>query len=188
MNKSLETFLVFLKIGITTFGGGYAMISNVKEEVIDKRGWITNEELLDVIAIAESTPGPVAINLATFVGFKRGKFLGSILATLGVIIPSILIILGITYLFNEFIDNPIVSNAFLGVKAAVALLIIKSGINLWKQTKLNWWQKFIFLLAFASATLIDLLSLNFSPIYLIFIFAFLGILVTSLSKIRKENK
>ena len=99
MKKSLELFWIFFKIGLFTFGGGYAMIPQIKEVVIEKKKWISEEEMLDIIAIAESTPGPIAINSATYIGYKQNKILGSIFATLGVVLPSFLIIFPILALF-----------------------------------------------------------------------------------------
>ena len=99
MKKNLELFGVFFKIGLFTFGGGYAMIPQIKEVVIEKKKWMTEEEILDVIAIAESTPGPIAINSATYIGYKQNKIIGSIFATLGVVLPSFLIIFIISLFF-----------------------------------------------------------------------------------------
>ena len=104
-------FINFFKIGLFTFGGGYAMIAQIREEVVAKRNWLTEDELIEVIAIAESTPGPLAINLATFVGYKQRGFRGSLAATLGVCIPSVIIIFVISLFFDAFIANKYVAYA-----------------------------------------------------------------------------
>src|SRR5574344_471028 len=124
MNKNLSLFLTFSKIGAITFGGGYAMISIIKQEIVDKYHWLTDDELTEIIAIAESTPGPIAINMATYVGYKRTGILGSILATLGVVIPSVVIILIISLFLDAFMSNNYVMYAFEGIKCGVALLIL----------------------------------------------------------------
>ena len=108
-------FWEFFKLGLFTFGGGYAMIPQLKDIMITKYQWITDDELLDVIAIAESTPGPIAINLATYIGYKRHKILGSIFATLGVVIPSLIIIYIISLFFKQFMTFKYVKYAFVGI-------------------------------------------------------------------------
>ena len=128
MKNNLELFWIFFKIGLFTFGGGYAMIPQIKEVVIEKKKWMTDEEMLDVIAIAESTPGPIAINSATFIGYKQNKILGSLFASLGVVLPSFIIIFLISLFFNQFLEYEIVKNAFMGIKCAVAFLITKAAI------------------------------------------------------------
>lgn len=125
-------FINFFKIGLFTFGGGYAMIAQIREEVVAKRNWLTEDELIEVIAIAESTPGPLAINLATFVGYKQRGFRGSLAATLGVCIPSVIIIFVISLFFDAFIANKYVAYAFVGIKCAVAFLILTTGISMMK--------------------------------------------------------
>ena len=105
MNIYLNLFLTFLKLGATTFGGGYAMIAQLNDIVVKKKRWMTNDELLEICGIAESTPGPIAINLATFIGYKKGKLLGSILSTLGVIFPAFLFIFIISLFLNKLMEN-----------------------------------------------------------------------------------
>ena len=134
MNKTLDIFLTFLKIGVITFGGGYAMISLVDEEIVAKKKWLDEEEFTSICGIAESTPGPISINLATYIGYKQNKLLGSILATLGVVLPSLLIIFGISLIFNQFLANEYVAKAFIGIKCAVSYLIIKAGLNMFMKS------------------------------------------------------
>jgi len=116
----LKLFFVFFKLGLFTFGGGYAMIPMLTEIVVDKEEWLTKDEMLEIIAIAESTPGPIAINMATYVGYKKNKFLGSFLATLGVVIPSLIIIFVISLFFSKMIDNKYIQFVFEGIKCCVA--------------------------------------------------------------------
>lgn len=130
-------FLTFFKIGAFTFGGGYAMIPLIQREVADKRKWITEDDILDIIAIAESTPGPIAINTATFVGFKTAGFFGAFASTFGVVLPSFVIITVIAYLLRNFSDYKAVRYAFFGVRAGVLALIIKGLVSMYKQVQKN---------------------------------------------------
>ncbi len=129
----LRLLIVFLKIGAFTFGGGYAMIPIIQKEVVEKRQWISDKDILDIIAIAESTPGPIAINSATFVGYKIAGFWGSFFATLGVVFPSFTIISVISLVLKIFEQNTVVQYAFNGIQAGVLALIIKALISMYKQ-------------------------------------------------------
>ncbi len=126
-------FFTFMKIGTFTFGGGYAMIPLIQREAAQKHGWITEEELLDIFAVAESTPGPIAINCATFVGKKAGGFAGAFLATLGVVLPSFVIISLIAFILRRFWDIKAVRYAFNGIRAGVLALIIKALVSMYRQ-------------------------------------------------------
>lgn len=132
-----QLFLTFLKIGAFTFGGGYAMIPLIQKEVVDKRKWITNDDILEIVAIAESTPGPIAINSATFVGFRICGFWGALFATLGVIIPSFAIIFGISFILKEFQNIKVIRYAFNGIRAGVLALIIKALWSMYTQCPKN---------------------------------------------------
>lgn len=125
--KALKLFLVFFKIGAFTFGGGYAMVPIIQSEVAEKRGWIKNEDILDILAISESTPGPIAINSATFVGYQVAGVFGSVMATLGVVLPSLFIISVVSYFFKEFLAFKVVKYAFMGIRAGVLALIVKAA-------------------------------------------------------------
>lgn len=151
----LSLFLTFLKIGLFTFGGGYAMIAQIKETVVQNKKWMTDQELLEVIAIAESTPGPIAINLATYVGYKKRGILGSAFATIGVVIPSLIIIFIISLFLDEFMTNKYVAYAFTGIKCAVAFLILKAGAEMFKQMKKNAVSILIFSAVFIAMILFD---------------------------------
>ncbi len=123
---ALDLFLTFGKIGTFTFGGGYAMIPLIQKEVVETKQWITNEDVLEILAIAESTPGPIAINAATFVGYRVAGTFGAFCATMGVVLPSFFIILGLSYIIREFQEFKPVQYAFMGIRAAVLALVIKA--------------------------------------------------------------
>ncbi|HIZ44056.1 MAG TPA: chromate transporter [Firmicutes bacterium] len=133
----LELFLIFLKIGAFTFGGGYAMIPLIQREVAEKKQWISERDILDVVAIAESTPGPIAVNSATFVGCKVGGFWGAFFATFGVVLPSFLIIFAVSFVLRQFESNRIVAYAFYGIRAGVLVLILRALISMYRQSEKN---------------------------------------------------
>ena len=132
---NLQLFLTMLKIGLFTFGGGYAMIALLENEFVTKRGWLEQEEFLDVAAIAESTPGPIAINSATYVGYKRGGLMGALVATLGITLPSFCIIYAISLFFDAFLSLAVVAYAFQGIRVAVIYLILSAGLRMLKKMK-----------------------------------------------------
>lgn len=131
--ESLTLLTTFLKIGVFTFGGGYAMIPLIQREVVEQHHWLTQDDLLDIIAIAESTPGPIAINAATFVGVRVAGMGGACAATLGVVLPSFLIILGLSFVLKEFQAIPAVQYAFRGIRAGVLALILKALLSMYRQ-------------------------------------------------------
>jgi chromate transporter len=155
-------FTTFFKIGIFTLGGGYAMIPLIEEEVVNKKRWVSKDEMLDLIAIAQSCPGVFAINIATFVGYKLNKTRGAIATTIGTALPSFLIILLIAIFFHQFEDNKIVAAMFKGIRPAVVALIAVPTFNLARRAELNW---FTIWIPFVSALLIWLLGV--SPIWII---------------------
>ena len=132
---NLQLFLTMLKIGLFTFGGGYAMIALLENEFVTKRGWLEQEEFLDVAAIAESTPGPIAINSATYIGYKKAGILGSLVATLGMVLPSFCIIYAISLFFDAFLSLAVVAYAFQGIRVAVIYLILSAGLRMLKKMK-----------------------------------------------------
>ncbi len=133
-SKLIRLFTTFFKIGAFTFGGGYAMIPLIQTEAVEKNKWISDDDILEIIAIAESTPGPIAINSATFVGYKTAGFWGAFCATFGVVLPSFVIISLIARLLNEFQDITIVKYAFNGIRAGVLALVIKALWTMYKKT------------------------------------------------------
>ena len=132
---NLQLFWTMLKIGLFTFGGGYAMIALLENEFVTKRGWLEQEEFLDVAAIAESTPGPIAINSATYIGYKRGGLMGALVATLGITLPSFCIIYAISLFFDAFLSLAVVAYAFQGIRVAVIYLILSAGLRMLKKMK-----------------------------------------------------
>lgn len=133
-----QVFSSFFKIGAFTFGGGYAMIPLIQNEAVEKRHWVTDEDILEVVAIAESTPGPIAINSATFVGYKAAGILGSMCATLGVVLPSFVIILILSFILQQFQQVQAVQYAFQGIRAGVLALLVKALWTMYKKSPKGW--------------------------------------------------
>ena len=184
----LWLFLTMLKIGLFTFGGGYAMIALLENEFVEKKKWLEKDEFLDVAAIAESTPGPIAINAATYIGYKNAGMIGSMIATLGICIPSFVIIYAISLFFDGFLSLTLVAYAFKGIQICVVYLILTAGLKMLKQMK-----KTVFNMIMISITLIcmvvfSLFAVKFSTIFYILISGIWGVVVYLLGKIRKEKK
>ena len=177
-----DLFLTFFKIGLFTFGGGYAMIAGVKESVVEKKKWLSEEEIFEIIAISESTPGPIAINMATFVGYRKKGVLGSIAATFGVVLPSLIIIYAISLFFDKFLENKIVAKAFVGIKCAVAFLIARAGFDMSKKAWKSRVSAIIFTLSFILLILFELFSVSVSAVVFIAAAGLLGIAVFGASK------
>ena len=183
-----ELFMTFFKIGLFTFGGGYAMISQIKEAVVEKKKWLSDDELMEIITIAESTPGPIAINLATFVGYKRKGVKGSIAATLGVVLPSFIILYIISLFLDSFMENRYVAYAFSGIKCAVAFLILKAGIDLFMKLPKKIIPMIAFSLIFIAMIVFDILSVSFSSIIFIILGGLSGIILYSKGFEKEEKK
>ena len=171
----LELFKTFFKIGLFTFGGGYAMISLIEDEVSRRRGWITMDELTEVVAIAESTPGPIAINCATYVGYRQAGLAGSAAATLGVVLPSFIIIYAISLFLERFMALELIANAFKGIQAAVAFLILRAGLRMIGKLPRNAMNVVACALAACAVMAINLFGLRFSSIWLILCGALMGL-------------
>ena len=133
MNLLLDLFLTFAKIGFFTFGGGYAMISIIEDICVNKKQWITHDEMMNVMVVAESTPGPTAVNCATYVGYRQRGLLGSLITTLGIVLPSFFVILLISNYLDNFLEIAVIANAFRGIKIAVGFLILSAA----KATKIH---------------------------------------------------
>ena len=184
----LSLFLTMLKIGLFTFGGGYAMIALLENEVVAKKKWIEKDEFLDVAAIAESTPGPIAINAATYIGFKNAGIIGSIIATLGICIPSFVIIYAISLFFDAFLSLTLVAYAFKGIQICVVYLILSAGLKMLRQMKKTEFNIIIILITLICMVVLSLFAVKFSTIFYILISGALGIVVYFLGKRRKEEK
>ena len=183
----ISLFLAMLKIGLFTFGGGYAMIALLENEFVSKKNWLEKEEFLDVAAIAESTPGPIAINAATYIGYKRAGIFGSVAATLGICIPSFVIIFAISLFFDAFLSLTYVAYAFKGIQICVVYLILSAGVKMLKQMKKTAFNIIINSVTLACMVALSLLAVKFSTIFYILISGTCGVAVYLLCKIRKEK-
>ena len=183
-----EIFFTFFKIGLFTFGGGYAMLAQMREIVIEKKGWLSEDELLEVIVVAESTPGPIAINLATYVGYKRRGVLGSLLATLGVVLPSLVIIFTISLFLDAFMENRYVQYAFVGIKCAVAFLILRAGLTMLKKLERKPLPLITLGVVLTALIAFELLAVSVSPILLILAGGLLGVAVYGIRAARKGGR
>ncbi len=183
--KVLRMFLVMVKIGLFTFGGGYAMIALLESELVAKRKWLEKDEFLDMVAVAESTPGPVAVNMATFIGYRQGGVAGAAFSTLGVCLPSFLIIFGISFFFDAFLSLSYVSYAFKGIRVCVIYLILSSGWKLLKTMERTPFSLLLFGTVFSAVLIFSLLSVRFSSVLYILLSALAGFFLYLIQKIRK---
>lgn len=167
--RILELFATFFKIGLFTFGGGYAMIGIIEDTCVEKKKWITHDDMMTVTVIAESTPGPIAINCATFVGYKQGGIWGSVAATFGVVLPSFIIIYLISLFFDSLLEVQLIANAFRGIQVAIGFIIIQAGFKLKKKMKDTLLAKGIFYASLIIMLAVDIFSLNFSTMTLMII-------------------
>lgn len=183
MHMLLELFFTFMKIGLFTFGGGLAMLSLIEEECVGKRHWITHEDVMDVTVIAESTPGPVAINCATFVGFRQAGVSGAIVATVGVVIPSFAIIYAIALFMNDFMEFTMVVHALKGITVAVGITILDVGISMVIEMKKNKQSVGIMLTAFVLMLLTDIFAWNLSSVTLLLVSALFSLVTFQIKKV-----
>ncbi len=151
IKKLLELFFAFAKVGVMTFGGGYAMLPILQREIVENRGWATEEELADYFAIGQCTPGVIAVNTATFIGRKKDGVIGGIAATLGVVFPSLVIITLLASVLQNFADVPVVKHAFGGIRVCVCVLILNAVVKLWKKTVIDKPTLAIFLVVLAAS-------------------------------------
>ena len=188
MKKLLKVFAVFFKIGLFTFGGGYAMISLIESECVEKRKWLTHDEFMDLTIIAESTPGPISINSSTYIGYSQGGFLGAVAATLGVVLPSFIIIYLISLFFMNILEYPIIAHAFAGIKVCVGVLILKTGFKMFSKLKKTPINIVIFIAALMISLAVDIFALNFSSIYIIIICGVLGYVLWLVKHLREKKE
>ena len=180
----LDLFCAFFRIGLFTFGGGYAMLPLLQREIVEKKHWATEEELLDYFAVGQCTPGIIAVNTATFVGFKEKKLSGAIFATLGIVSPSLVIITVIAALLSNFAHIAAVQNAFAGIRVAVCVLILNSIVKLWKKSVVDKLTLGVFIAVFLGSVLLS----HVSPVVFIVAAAVLGIVVRVWLRTGKEVK
>ena len=162
----LELFLMFAKIGLFTIGGGYAMIAIIEDAVVSQRKWMTHDEMMELIVIAESTPGPIAINCATYVGYRRRGIWGAAMSTLGMVTPSLVIIYTISQFLDNFLEIGIIASAFHGIKVGVGIVIINAGLNMLKKVKKAVLPRVLMVFGLIAMLTVNFLSLNISSIAL----------------------
>ena len=167
----LKLFITFFKIGLFTIGGGYAMIPLIERDVVERNRWVSKEEFLDLLAVAQAAPGVFAVNISIFIGYKLRGVWGSIVAAIGNVLPSVLIILAIAFFFSSFSDNRVVNNIFMGLRPAVGALIAAPVFSVAKSARIGWTNVWIPVL---SALLI--VCFGVSPIYIIMVAVVAGIL------------
>lgn len=185
--NSLLLMLVMMKTGLFTFGGGYAMISMLHTEFVEKRGYLEHDEFMNIVAIAESTPGPIAINMATYIGYKRCGFLGALLATLGMCLPSFIIIFVISLFFDRFLEITWVANAFRGIQMCVIYLILSAGIKMLKQLKKTPFNIIILIVTSVLMVAFSLLSISFSAIFYIIVSGGLALIIYLIQTLKNEE-
>ena len=182
MKELLKMFFAFAKVGVMTFGGGYAMLPMLQREIVDKNGWVTEEELMDYFAIGQCTPGVIAVNTATFIGQKQKGIIGGIFATLGVVFPSVVIISLLAGVIEAFSDLQWVQHAFGGIRVCVCVLILNAVVKLCKKAIVDKITLALFVIVTLGAFFLDL-----SPVIFVMFAGLVGILVKNLER-RGENK
>lgn len=184
----LNLFLTFLKLGVFSIGGGPTMLTLLQGELVERKKWIDNDELMEITAIAESTPGPMAINLATYIGYKRNGFLGAVLATLGVIVTPFVLM----YLISLFLENVLpveaVKYAFAGIKVGVVFLLVRVTFTLVRNIKKDWIGVIVMTAVTTTMILFTIFSVNFSAIYFILLGALLGLVVYGIIPKKRGKK
>ena len=177
----LSLFFTMLKIGLFTFGGGYAMISMIENHCVERKQWITHDEMMNVTVIAESTPGPIAINCATFAGYKKAGVIGALVATLGIVVPSFVIIFVISMFLDNFMEITFIANAFKGIKIAVGILILDAAITMIKKMNKKTLPRVIMVCSSIAMLCINLFAWKFSSISLLLIAAVVSLTVLFLN-------
>lgn len=173
----LDLFLTFAKIGVFTFGGGYAMISIIENNCVEKKKWITHDEMMDITVIAESTPGPIAINCATFVGYKQAGFTGSLVSSIGIVLPSFVIIFLISMFFDHFLEFAVIAYALKGIKVAVGILIIDAAATMIKKMQKKPLPEIIMICSCIAMLAINIFAWNFSSIALMLMAAVISLFI-----------
>ena len=188
MKLLFELFLTFAKIGLFTFGGGYAMLPLIESTCVQKKKWITHDEMMSITVIAESTPGPIAINCSTFVGYKRAGVIGAVFATVGMVLPSFVIIFAISSFLDNFLEITVIASAFKGIKIAVGFLILDAGINMIKKMKKKAVPVAIMICSFAVMLAINIFSLNISTIAIMLVSAVISLSLFAVKEIADRKK
>ena len=165
--QMIELFLTFAKIGLFTFGGGYAMVALIEDACVERKKWITHEEMMELIVIAESTPGPIAINCASYVGYRERGVKGALSATAGMVLPSLLVICAIAMFLEQFLEIAIIANAFRGIQVGVGVIIVNAGIKMLKDIPKTWLARCILIGACVAMLATNFLALKLSTIVLL---------------------
>ncbi len=187
LKTCITLFLTMLKIGAFTFGGGYAMIALLENEFISRKKWIEKEEFLNMVAIAESTPGPIAINSATYIGYKICGVLGSLSATVAVCIPSFVIIYAVSLFFDSFLSLEYVAYAFKGIQICVVYLIFSAGVKMLKEIQKNFLNITVIVAVMLCMTAFSIFSVSFSSVFYILICGSLTLVIYLIAKIKKKE-
>ena len=182
MNFLFDLFLTFTKIGLFTFGGGYAMIALIENTCVEKKQWITHDEMMNITVIAESTPGPIAINCATYVGYKQKGFTGALAATIGMILPSFCIIFAISRFLDHFLEITWIAHAFQGIKIAVGILILDAAVKMLQKMQKKPMPRVFMLCAFTSMLLINIFSVRISSIILMLAAGLISLIIFMVKK------
>lgn len=188
LKNLLSLFLTFFKLGIFSIGGGPTMLTLLQGELVEKKKWLDNDELMEMTAIAESTPGPIAINLATYLGYKRGGFFGALLSTLGVIITPFTLMFVISLFLSNLLSVEAVQYAFMGVKVGVVFLLLKVSITLIKGIKKDVFGVISMTFVLIAMVLLTIFAVNFSAIYFILLGAVLGLLIYGVIPKKRKDK
>ena len=188
MSIVLNLFLTFAKIGLFTFGGGYAMISVIEDICVEKKNWITHDEMMDVTVVAESTPGPIAINSATYIGFKVGGTIGAVVATFAMCLPSFVIIFTISKFLDRFLALRLVACAFRGIQVCVVYLVLTAGLRMRKSLPRDGFHRAILIGTILCMLAVNLFAVNFSSLYCILVSAALGLAADAVRRVVKKNK
>ena len=177
-----ELFWTFFKIGAFTFGGGYAMLSVISDNCVEKKKWITAEDMMNITVIAETTPGPISVNCATFTGYRKAGIPGAIAATAGLVTPAFLIIYLISLFLDRFMEYPIVANAFFGIKIGVGFLVLDAALGMMKKLPKDTLTRVLLWVGCGVILLTDLLSIHFSTIALMLICAVISVSIFALKR------
>ena len=187
MNLLLDLFLTFAKIGLFTFGGGYALVSLIQHTCVEVKQWITHDEMMNVTVVAESTPGPIAINCATYVGYKQKGMAGAVVATLGMILPSFVIILLISFFLDNFLEITWIAHAFMGIRIAVGILILDAGIKMVRKMKKKPFPILVMIFAAVLMLLIDIFAVHVSSITLMLAAALISLSIFVVQNLRAKK-
>lgn len=187
LRSLFQLFLSMFKIGLFTFGGGYAMINLLDNEFVGRKKWIESDEFMDLVAIAESTPGPIAINCSTYIGYKREGILGALFATAGMCLPSFVIIYLISLFFDSFLSIAWVAAAFKGIRVCVVFLIFTAGLKMLKKIKKTPFSILVISVTLISVITFSLLAISFSSILYILTFASISLVIYSVEYFRSKK-